>query len=80
MSGWAKGPVSTNGEYPRIMFSCVPNPNDHSAPWTGKILVPPFAAKGTWRVGLVRLQDKASNTRDYTSDDPVLSQGVYEVQ
>ena len=80
VSGWAKGPVSNNGEYPRITFSCVPTLNDPEAPWTGTILVPQYAAKGTWRVSLVRLQDRASNTKDYTPDEPVMAQGLFEVQ
>ena len=80
MSGWFDGPASTNGQVPRVYFSCAPDPKDPEAPWTGKIQVPQYAAKGTWKVGLIRLQDKAQNFRQYTSGDPVVAGHVFEVQ
>jgi hypothetical protein len=80
MSGWVTGPVATNGQFPRIFFSCTHASADPDAPWTGKILVPQFAAKGIWRFGLVRLQDKALNIRDYKLGDPATAQATFEVQ
>jgi hypothetical protein len=80
MTGWFEGPVATSGQAPRNYFSCTPDRNDPSAPWTGKIVVPQFAARGTWKVGLITLQDKARNTRQYTSADPVVAGSIFEVQ
>ena len=80
MSGWFEGPTSSGGQVPKNYFQCSPNPNDPEAPWTGRILVPQHAAKGTWKVGVIRLQDKALNARDYTSADPEVSGRVFEVQ
>ncbi len=80
MSGWFRGPVSTNGQFPKIFFSCARAPNAPDALWTGKIVVPQHAARGTWKVGLVRLQDKARNIRDYIESDPVLAESSFEVQ
>ncbi len=79
MTGWFEGPVAMGGQTPRNSFTCSPDPYDPST-WTCKIAVPRFAAKGTWKVGGIRLQDKAFNSREYTSADPVLSGRVFEVQ
>ncbi len=80
ISGWAAGPASTNGQVPRIFFSCARASNDPGAPWTGTISVPQYAAKGIWRIGLVRLQDKSLTFRDYTPASPVLAQAWFEVR
>jgi hypothetical protein len=80
MTGWFEGPASSGGQVPKNYFQCSPNPNDPAAPWTGTIHVPQLAAKGTWRVGTIRLEDKAHNFRTYTSVDPVVSGRVFEVQ
>src|SRR5207249_4648199 len=58
VSGQVDGPVSTNGQTPRLYFSCTRDPRDPDAPWTGKIFVPHYSARGTWRVSSVRVQDK----------------------
>jgi hypothetical protein len=80
MTGWFEGPVAEGGQVPKNYFRCSPDPNDPEAPWTGKVLVPQFAAKGTWKVGVIRLEDKARNFREYTPADPVVSGRVFEVQ
>jgi hypothetical protein len=80
MTGWFEGPVSRGGQVPKNHFNCAPDPDDPNAPWTGKIVVPQYAAKGTWKVGVIRLEDKALNFREYTSADPVVSGRVFEVQ
>ena len=80
MTGWFEGPVSEGGQVPKNYFRCSPDPRDPAAPWTGKILVPQFAPKGTWKVGVIRLEDKARNFRVYTPADPVVSGRVFEVQ
>jgi hypothetical protein len=80
MTGWFVGPVAEGGQAPKNYFSCSPDPKDPEAPWTGKVQVPPFAARGTWKVGVIRLEDRAHNFREYTSADPVVSGRVFEVQ
>ncbi len=80
MTGWFEGPVSTSGETPKNYFFCSPNRSNPDAPWTGKIMVPQYAPKGTWKVGTIRLQDKALNFRQYSSADPVVAGVVFEVQ
>ena len=80
MTGWFEGPVSTGGQFPKNYFTCSPDPKDPTAPWTGKVKVPQLAAKGIWKVGVIRLQDKALNWREYTPLDPVLSGRVFEVR
>jgi hypothetical protein len=42
--------------------------------------VPQFAAKGVWKVGQMRVQDKALTFRQYSSSDPVVAGHVFEVQ
>ena len=80
MTGWFEGPVSSGGQVPKNYFHCSPDPQDPEAPWTGKILVPQLAPKGTWKVGVIRLQDKAQNFREYTPADSVVSGRVFEVR
>ena len=80
MSGWFTGPVSSGGQAPKNYFRCSPDPNDPAAPWTGIVQVPQFAAKGTWKVGVIRLEDKARNFREYTAADPVVSGHVFDVE
>ena len=45
-----------------------------------QVLKPRLAAKGIWKVGVLRLEDKARNFREYTAADPVVSNRVFEVQ
>lgn len=80
MTGWFVGPVSIGGQVPKNYFRCSPDPASPEAPWTGRIQVPQLAAKGIWKVGVIRLEDKALNFREYTSADPILAGRVFEVQ
>jgi len=81
MTGWASGPPATNGVTPKILFACVASAgSDPGSTWTGRIVVPQYAAKGTWRVTRVRLQDHAQNVRDYTQADPILANATFIVQ
>ena len=79
LSGWIDGPVAASGQAPRIYFECAPDPKDKDAPMTARIIVPQFAAKGTWRVTLAQVADKARNTRAYNRDDPVLRDAIFTV-
>jgi hypothetical protein len=72
LSGRFQGPGSSNGPVPSIYFSCLPDPNDPSAPMTARIVVPALASKGIWRVSLMQVVDKAHNTRNYNRNDPAL--------
>jgi hypothetical protein len=42
--------------------------------------VPQYAARGTWKIGRIRLEDKARNIRDYFPSDPILASATFEVQ
>jgi hypothetical protein len=74
------GPVATGGQAPRIPIQLTRSSNEPSAVWSGRIPVPQFAAKGTWRVALIRLEDGARNFRIYKSNEAALSQAVFEVR
>ena len=80
MTGWFDGPISEGGQAPKNYIHCAPAPTDPEAPWSCKIQVPRLAAKGIWKVGVLRLEDKARNFREYTAADPVVSNRVFEVQ
>ena len=80
MTGWFEGPVSEGGQVTRSDFTCTPDPENPDAPWTGKVLVPRFSAKGSWKVREIELKDKAMNVREYTPGDPAISAGVFEVR
>ena len=79
-SGWVSGPAATNGQAPVISFACTSNSRDPEAPWTCKIPVPQFAARGTWAMQRFRVTDKARNARDYLPDDRALVRATFEVQ
>jgi hypothetical protein len=80
MTGWFEGPTPAGGQPPKNYFNCLPDPGNPDAPWTGRIHVPQLAARGTWKVGTIRLEDKAKNFRIYTSADPVVAGRVFQVQ
>ena len=80
MYGDALGPIASNGQPPRIRFVCARNANDPNGPWTAQIQVPQHAARGTWKVGFLQVQDKANNTRNYGPNDPVLAGSIFQVQ
>jgi hypothetical protein len=80
VSGWIEGPVATNGQAPRINFSCTPDPRDPEAPMTARVTVAQYAAKGVWRVSVAQVADKAGNTRSYNASDPVLGDAIFNVE
>ena len=80
MTGWFEGPVPAGGQAPRLTFSCQPDPRDPEAPWIGRVRVPLTAARGTWKVGSLRLEDKAKNASTYTSRDPIVSGHGFKVE
>jgi hypothetical protein len=80
LHGWVSGPMGSNGQRPRIAFSCIRDPRDPELPWSGKITVPRFAARGTWFMSTVRVADRALNYRDLRPEDPVLAAATFEVE
>jgi hypothetical protein len=81
LTGWFEGPPpAAGGQVPKNYFNCSPDPKNPDGPWTGRIQVPQLAARGVWKVGSIRLEDKARNVRTYTSADPVVSGRVFQVQ
>jgi len=80
VSGWVSGPASTNGQVPKIYFTCARSAKDAGAPWIGKIPVARFAARGIWRVDLVWLKDNSLATTSYTPKAPALAGSVFEVK
>jgi hypothetical protein len=72
LSGRIEGPVSANGQVPRIFFAWASDPRRPDAPMTARISVPQFAAQGMWSVVLVQVMDKARNTRTYNKGDAAL--------
>jgi hypothetical protein len=80
VTGWFDGPPPTGGgQAPKNYFSCSADPGNPDS-WTCRVQVPPAAARGTWKVGSIRLEDKARNARTYTSTDPAVSGRVFQVQ
>ena len=81
VTGWFDGPPPPGGgQAPRNFFNCSGDAGNPGAPWTCRVQVPQGAARGIWKVGSLRLEDKAKNSRTYTSTDPGLSGRVFQVQ
>ncbi len=80
VSGRADGPITGGGTTPNVNFSCQKQGSEPSGQWVGKIVVPKFSAKGTWRVSWVQVQDGANNRRVYSLNDPVLASATFEVR
>jgi len=80
LSGRIDGPVAANGQFPRVFFAAEPNPSRPDAPLTATVAVPPFAAKGTWKVTVIQILDKARNLRTYRDTDAPLAGASFEVR
>lgn len=76
ISGQVTGPAA-GGAAPRLYFSFTPGGGDA---WTGRIVVPRLAAKGTWRVTWIQVLDQAHNLRTYSAGDGVLANAAFNVQ
>ena len=79
MTGWFEGPAPPGGQAPKNHFTCSRG-GDTQVSWVCRVLVPRLAAKGIWKVGVIRLQDRSLNAREYTSADPVAAGRVFEVR
>jgi hypothetical protein len=51
-----------------------------SGTWTGRITLDPRAAKGTWRINSIQLNDAGHNLKVYYASDPLLANGVFHVR
>jgi hypothetical protein len=80
LNGRFEGPLPTNGEVPKSFFFGQPDPKNIEAPIVVKIRVPQFSPTGIWRVRVLRLTDKAGNTRDYEGTDPALANAYFRVE
>jgi hypothetical protein len=76
MSGQATGPAIAGGA-PRLYFSFTPS---DPQTWTGRLVVPQFAAKGVWRISWIQVLDHGHNLKTYSIGDPALAAGAFNVQ
>ena len=51
-----------------------------SGTWTGRITLDPRAAKGTWRINSIQLNDAGHNLKVYYASDPLLTNGLFHVR
>ena len=51
-----------------------------SGMFIGRIQLDPHAARGTWRINSIQLNDHGHNLRVYYSSDPLLANGVFRVR
>lgn len=79
LSGRIEGPVSADGQVPKIFFAWASDPRRPDAPIAASISVPQFAARGLWSVVLVQVMDKARNTRTYNKGDGALLNASFMV-
>ena len=78
--GRIEGPVSTDGQVPKIYFASKLDPKNPDAPMTAKFPVSQHAAAGMWKVAFVQVTDKARNTRTYNIGDPALVNASFMVE
>lgn len=78
ISGQAAGPTTAGQEPPRAFFALRPTGDGQT--WTGEIVVPVLAAKGTWTVMWVSALDDARNSKSYSRNDPVLANAAFQVR
>ena len=62
----------------RIYFSFDPSPDGQN--FSGRIVVPKHAAKGTWAIGWIQALDKGHNLKAYSGNDPVISRVTFRVE
>jgi hypothetical protein len=79
LSGRIEGPVSADGQVPKIYFGSKADAKNPDAPLIAKVPVPQHAGAGVWRVAFVQVMDKAHNTRNYNSGDPALVNASFTV-
>ena len=70
VSGQMVGPVGDKGQLPHIYFAF--QATDVPRTWVAKVLVPKFAAKGTWSMVWLQTLDKSNNMKTYSQADAVI--------
>ncbi|MCU1227752.1 MAG: Ig family protein [Acidobacteria bacterium] len=78
ISGRASGPTAPGQQPPGIFFSLRPSGDNQT--WTGDMVVPQLAAKGTWTVVSVQVLDEARNLKSYSHADPQLANAAFTVR
>ncbi|HJT15885.1 MAG TPA: hypothetical protein VJ853_00780 [Thermoanaerobaculia bacterium] len=48
--------------------------------WTGRITLDPRAARGTWRINTIQINDAGHNLKVYGASDPLLQNAVFQVR
>lgn len=76
LSGLAVPSAGAGGQ--RIPFSFDPSPDGSN--FTGRIIVPRHAARGTWVISWIQALDKGHNLRAYNSSEPALSRVTFTVE
>ncbi|MDQ6801488.1 MAG: hypothetical protein M3041_11685 [Acidobacteriota bacterium] len=74
VSGQYTGPGTGSGGFFPLQQSGDPNT------FTGRILLDAHAARGTWRINSIQLNDKGHNLRVYNASDPLLAGAVFHVR
>lgn len=74
VSGQYVGPGPGSGGFFPLQQSGDPNT------FTGRILLDTHAARGTWRINSIQLNDKGHNLRVYNASDPLLANAVFQVR
>jgi hypothetical protein len=74
VSGQYTGPAPGSGGFFPLQQSGDPNT------FTGRILLDAHAARGTWRINSIQLNDKGHNLRVYSASDPQLANAVFQVR
>jgi hypothetical protein len=74
VSGQYIGPGPGSGGFFPLQQSGDPNM------FTGRILLDAHAARGTWRINSIQLNDKGHNLRVYNASDPLLAGAVFHVR
>ena len=74
VSGQYTGPGAGSGGFFPLQQSGDPNT------FTGRIQLDAHAARGTWRINSIQLNDKGHNLRVYYASDPLLAGAVFHVR
>jgi hypothetical protein len=74
VSGQYTGPGAGSGGFFPLQASGDPNT------FTGRIALDAHAARGTWRINSIQLNDKGHNLRVVYANDPLLANAVFQVR
>ena len=74
VSGQFSGPGAGSGGFFPLQQAGDPNT------FTGRIQLDAHAARGTWRINSIQLNDKGHNLRVYYATDPLLAGATFQVR